>query len=57
VNVAAVLAVAAGVAVFYSVPHEWVKVLWGVGVAGGLYLALVRAHVWAESRLQAPSSA
>jgi purine-cytosine permease-like protein len=40
VSVAAVVAVAAGVAVYYALPHSWVKVLWGVGVAGLVYLAL-----------------
>jgi nucleobase:cation symporter-1, NCS1 family len=40
VNVAALLAVGAGVAVYYAVPHEWLKVLWGVGVAGGVYTVL-----------------
>jgi NCS1 nucleoside transporter family len=42
VNVAAVLAVAAGVGVYYAVPDEWLKALWGIGVAGAAYLALAR---------------
>lgn len=41
VNVAAVAAVVIGVAVYYAVPHEWLKVLWGVGVSAAAYLALV----------------
>ncbi|HEY1370784.1 MAG TPA: cytosine permease [Gaiellaceae bacterium] len=45
VSVAAVVAVAAGVAVYYALPHAWVKVLWGVGVAGLLYVGLRAA--WA----------
>jgi NCS1 family nucleobase:cation symporter-1 len=42
VNVAAVAAVAVGIGVYYAVPAEWLKVLWGIGVGGGVYLALVR---------------
>jgi purine-cytosine permease-like protein len=45
ISVAAVVAVAAGVAVYYALPHAWVKVLWGVGVAGLVYLGLRAA--WA----------
>jgi NCS1 family nucleobase:cation symporter-1 len=40
VNVAAVCAVAVGVAVYYALPQAWVKVLWGVGVSAGAYLVL-----------------
>jgi len=40
VNVAALLAVAAGVGAYYAVPSSWVKVLWGVGAAAGAYLPL-----------------
>ncbi len=40
VNVAALLAVAAGVGVYYSLPHSWLKVLWGAGVGGVAYLGL-----------------
>ena len=43
VNVEAVLAVAVGVAVYYAVPAEWVKVLWGIGAAAAAYLGLVAA--------------
>ena len=32
VNAAALVAVAAGVAVYYAVPQEWVKVVWGLAV-------------------------
>jgi purine-cytosine permease-like protein len=42
VNVAAVAAIAGGVPVYYAVPHEWLKVLWGAGVAAALYLVLAR---------------
>ena len=41
VNVEAVLAVAAAVAVYYAVPQSWLKVAWGVGVGAAVYLALV----------------
>jgi nucleobase:cation symporter-1, NCS1 family len=52
VNVEAVLAVAGAVAVYYAVPHSWVKVLWGIGVGAALYLAFV-----ALSREPAPAPA
>ena len=38
VNVAAIVAVGVGVAVYYAVPASWVKVAWGVLVAGLVYL-------------------
>jgi NCS1 nucleoside transporter family len=40
VNVTAIASVAVGVAVYYVVPAEWVKVVWGIGVGAGTYLAL-----------------
>lgn len=40
VNVAAVVATAAGVGVYYAVPHSWVKVVWGVGIGALAYLVL-----------------
>jgi NCS1 nucleoside transporter family len=40
VNLAALLAVAAGVAVYYAVPDGWLKLVWGVGVGLVAYLAL-----------------
>jgi NCS1 family nucleobase:cation symporter-1 len=40
VNVTAIVSVAVGVAVYYVVPAEWVKVVWGIGVGAGTYLAL-----------------
>jgi threonine/homoserine/homoserine lactone efflux protein len=48
--VAAVVAVAAGVAVYYALPHSWVKVLWGVGVAGLVYLGLRASWATREAR-------
>jgi NCS1 family nucleobase:cation symporter-1 len=41
VNVAAILSVAIGVAVYYILPHEWLKIVWGIGVGAATYLALV----------------
>jgi NCS1 nucleoside transporter family len=41
-NLAALAAVAVGVGVYYAVPAELVKVLWGVGVAGATYCVLSR---------------
>jgi len=40
VNVAAVAAVSIGVAVYYAVPHDWVKAAWGLGVGAVLQLVL-----------------
>jgi cytosine permease len=40
VNLAAVAATALGVGIFYAVPHELVKVVWGVSAAALAYLAL-----------------
>ena len=40
VNAAAILAVAAGVIAYSLVPDAWVKVLWGLAVSAGVYLAL-----------------
>jgi NCS1 nucleoside transporter family len=41
VNLEAILAVAGGVAVYYALPHSWVKVAWGVGAGAAIYLVLV----------------
>jgi hypothetical protein len=38
VNVAAAVAVAAGVGIYYAVPDTWSKVLWGVAAAAGVFL-------------------
>ena len=50
VNVAAVIAVSVAVAVYYAVPHGWIKVLWGVGVGAGAYLVLEALQSAAVSR-------
>lgn len=44
VNAEAVLAIAAGVATYYAVPHTWLKILWGLGASGAVYLGLVAAR-------------
>jgi nucleobase:cation symporter-1, NCS1 family len=40
VNVTAIVAVGIGVAAYYMVPADWVKVVWGIGVGATSYLAL-----------------
>jgi NCS1 nucleoside transporter family len=40
VNPAALAAVAIAVAVYYVLPHTWVKAAWGIGIAVATYLAL-----------------
>jgi NCS1 family nucleobase:cation symporter-1 len=40
INVAAIAAVAGGVAVYYALPHAWLKVAWGVLASGAGYLVL-----------------
>lgn len=44
VNAAALAAVAAGVGVYYALPHAWIKVLWGVGVGALVYVVLRALH-------------
>jgi cytosine permease len=44
VNVAAVVAVAVGVGVYYALPHAWLKVAWGLGVGAVAYLVLLRVQ-------------
>jgi NCS1 nucleoside transporter family len=59
VNVAAVIAIAAGVGVYYAVPQTWVKVVWGIAVAACAYLLLRRAvapvHDYAPTGISASS--
>jgi cytosine/uracil/thiamine/allantoin permease len=40
VDVTALVSIASGVGVYYSVPQDWLKVAWGVAVAATAYLAL-----------------
>jgi NCS1 nucleoside transporter family len=42
VNVSAILAIAAGVALYYSLSHSWLKIAWGLGAAAATYLLLNR---------------
>lgn len=51
VNAAALAAVAAAVGVYYSLPHEWLKVAWGVGCGAAGYLVLAAAQDALGSRL------
>ncbi len=44
VNLAAVGAVVAGIAVYYAVPDGWVKVVWGIATAAAAYLAFRAAQ-------------
>jgi NCS1 family nucleobase:cation symporter-1 len=41
VNPAALVAIAAGLGTYQAVPHEWIKVAWGVAAAALVYLGLV----------------
>jgi nucleobase:cation symporter-1, NCS1 family len=50
VNAAALGAVAIAVGVYYAVPQSWLKVLWGLGVGAGAYLALRRLQSLAGGR-------
>jgi NCS1 nucleoside transporter family len=56
VNVAAIVAVAVGVAVYYVVPQSWIKVVWGVAAGGLVYLGLagLRAPSIGVPRLRTP---
>lgn len=45
VNAEAVLAIAVGLATYYTVPHTWLKILWGLGASGAVYLGLVAARI------------
>jgi cytosine/uracil/thiamine/allantoin permease len=42
VNVAAFLAIAVGVGLYYALPHSWLKIAWGLGAAAAAYLVCVR---------------
>jgi NCS1 nucleoside transporter family len=54
VNVAAFAAVASAVGVYYALPHSWVKVAWGVGVGGLVYIALRHLQTAVLSRQGGP---
>jgi len=57
--VAALVAVAAAVAVYYAVPQTWIKVLWGVGVGAVGYLVVeaIQSAMVSRSRPGAPTRA
>ena len=42
VNVPAFVAVAAGVGLYYSLSHSWLKIAWGLGAAALTYLVSLR---------------
>jgi NCS1 nucleoside transporter family len=58
-NVAAIVAVAVGVGVYYALPQEFVKVVWGIAVAAGAYLVfrLVQAAAVSWTRRHVPGRA
>ena len=56
VNVAAFLAIAGGVGVYYAVPQSWVKVVWGVGVSAALYLVIQALATAAAPRIAGQTS-
>jgi nucleobase:cation symporter-1, NCS1 family len=43
-NIPAIVAVGAGVALYYVVPEAWVKVVWGAAAGGAVYLLLGAAR-------------
>jgi len=51
VNVAAFVAIASGVALYYALPQSWLKIAWGLGAAAVVYLVCVR--VLARTRFPA----
>lgn len=55
VNVAAFVAVGAGVGLYYALDHSWLKIAWGLGAAALVYLACLR--VVASRYTAAPTSA
>jgi NCS1 family nucleobase:cation symporter-1 len=44
VNVPAFVALGAGIAIYYTLPHDWLKIAWGVGSGAAIYLLLARAQ-------------
>ena len=53
VNPAALVAVGIAVAVYYVLPHAWVKAAWGVGIGIVAYLALARLQAAIVPRTRA----
>jgi NCS1 nucleoside transporter family len=52
INIAAVTAVAVAVCAYYAVPHDWVKVAWGVGVGAAAYMILREMQSTLVARLR-----
>ena len=55
VNVPAFVAVAAGVALYYNLPHSWLKIAWGLGAAALTYLVCRRLFDYAVAPTVASS--
>jgi NCS1 family nucleobase:cation symporter-1 len=47
INVPAFLAVGAGVGLYYSLSHSWLKIAWGIGAAALVYLICLRLFAYA----------
>jgi NCS1 family nucleobase:cation symporter-1 len=54
VNVTAIVSIAIGVAVYYTLPHDWLKIVWGIGVGAAAYLALAWLQTTFAPRLAGP---
>jgi nucleobase:cation symporter-1, NCS1 family len=55
VNVAAVVATAGAVGVYYALPHPAVKVVWGIAVGAAAYIALAALQRAAQARARSSS--
>jgi NCS1 nucleoside transporter family len=55
VNVAAFLAVGAGVGVYYALSHSWLKIAWGLGATALAYLVCLRLLAYAVAPTVASS--
>jgi cytosine permease len=55
VNVPAILAIGAGVGLYYSLSHSWLKIAWGLGAAAAVYLVLNRVFAYAGAATAASS--
>jgi purine-cytosine permease-like protein len=55
VNVAAFAAVAAGVGLYYALPHSWLKIAWGIGAGGLAYLVCCRLLAAVSSLSPSPA--
>ena len=56
VNVAAMAAIAAGVGVYYALPQAWLKIVWGIAVGGGAYVAFARLQEAPLARFYTPAA-